>query len=93
MLLEQSGDLRAMDGEMHRLLTPSVIDAALARVPDALLTDRVNGGEFTSGALARQRYREYLLARLNDSSAFVSTAMRAQEAVRLQPKSRVQARR
>ncbi len=93
VLLEQSGDLRAMDGEMHRLLTPSVIDAALARVPDALLTDRVNGGEFTSGALARQRYREYLLARLNDSSAFVSTAMRAQEAVRLQPKSRVQARR
>lgn len=93
VLLEQSGDLRAMDGEMHRLLTPSVIDAALARVPDALLTDRVNGGEFTSGALARQRYREYLLARLNDSSAFVSTAMRAQETVRLQPKSRVPARR
>ena len=93
VLLEQSGDLRAMDGEMHRLLTPSVIDAALARVPDALLTDRVNGGEFTSGALARQRYREYLLARLNDSSAFVSTAMRAQEAVRLQPKNRVPARR
>lgn len=93
VLLEQSGDLRAMDGEMRRLLTPSVIAAALARVPDALLTDRVNAGEFTSGALARQRYREYLLARLNDSSAFVSAAMSAQEAVRLQPKSRVQARR
>ena len=93
VLLEHSGDLRAMDVEMRHMLTPAVIDAALARVPDALLTDHVNAGEFASGALARQRYRQYLLARLDDSTAFVNAAMTAQDAARLQPKSRVQARR
>ena len=93
VLLEHSGDLRAMDAEMRRMLTPPVVDAALARVPDELLTDRVNGGEFASGAMARVRYRDYLLARLEASQAFVNAAVAAQDAVRLQPKNRVPARR
>ena len=93
VLLEHSGDLRAMDVEMRRSLTPALIDAVLLRVPDELLTDRVNGGEFASAARARARYREYLLARLEASQAFVNAAVSAQDAVRMQPKSRLQARR
>src|SRR5512132_1744077 len=60
VLLEHSGDLGAVDAEMRRRLTAGVIDDVLAKVPDELLTDRVNGGEFSSGDAARARYREYL---------------------------------
>ena len=93
VLLEQSGDLQALDVEMRQLLTASVIDATLARVPDALLTDDASGGEFASGGHARRRYREYLLARLDASHAFVDAAIAAQQVARLEPKHRVRARR
>ena len=93
VLLEHSADLAAIDDDMRRRLTADVIDAALAKVPDALLTDPVNGGEFATGSDARERYREYLLARLAASNAFVSAAIAARETARSEPKRRVQARR
>jgi hypothetical protein len=93
VLLEHSGDLAAVDAEMRRRLTAEVIDDVLAKVPDALLTDPVSGGEFTSAAAARARYREYLIARLAASNAFVSAAIAARDAARSEPKRRVQARR
>ena len=93
VLLEHSGDLGAVDTEMRRRLTAGVIDDVLAKVPDELLTDPVNGGEFSSGDAARARYREYLTARLAASNAFVSAAIAARDAARSEPKRRVQARR
>ena len=93
VLLEHSGDLAAMDVELRERLAPEVIDAELAHVPDALLTDPVNGAEFASAADARARYREYLLQRLDASSAFVAAAVSARDAARAEPKRRVQARR
>ncbi|HWE43757.1 MAG TPA: HipA family kinase [Gemmatimonadaceae bacterium] len=93
VLLEHSGDLAAVDADMRRRLTTEVIDDALAKVPDALLTDPVSGGEFTTAEEARARYREYLAARLAASNAFVSAAIAARDAARAEPKRRVQARR
>jgi hypothetical protein len=93
VLLEHSGDLAAVDADMRQRLTPAVIDAALAKVPDALLIDPVSGGEFATAAEARARYREYLLARLDASKSFVDAAVAARETVRAEPRRRVQARR
>ncbi len=93
VLLEHATDLPAIDADMCQRLTPAVIEEALAMVPDALLTDPVNGGEFATAADARARYREYLLSRLESSSAFVAAATAARDAVRAEPKKRVQARR
>ena len=93
VLLEHATDLAAIDAGMRQRLTAGAIDEALAMVPDALLTDPVNGGEFATAADARARYREYLLARLESSSAFVAAAAAARDAVRAAPKTRVQARR
>ena len=58
-----------------------------------MLTDPVNGGEFTTGDAARARYREYLTGRLAASNAFVSAAIAARDTARSEPKRRVQARR
>ena len=93
VLLEESGDLRAMDVEMRSVLTPAVIDAVLARVPDELLLDSVNGREFSSGDEARARYRDYLGARLAASEGFVAAAIEARDTLRREPRRRLQARR
>jgi len=93
VLLEHSDDLAAVDAEMRQRLTAEVIDAILAKVPDALFTDPVSGGEFATGKDARARYRAYLLGRLAASSGFVSAAIAARETARHEPKRRVQARR
>jgi hypothetical protein len=93
VLLEHSGDLAALDREMQRVITPALIDDVLARVPDALLTDPVMGGEFASGDDARRRYRAYLLRRLASSRIFVDAALLAREEARAAPRQRVRARR
>ena len=93
VLLEQVGDLAAVDGEMRRRLTPDVVDVALATVPDELFIDPVIGGEFASAANARARYRAYLLARLAASASFVEAAVTARDESLHQPKRRVAARR
>lgn len=55
-------------------LTPDVVQAIVAQVPDALLT-----GDSTFAAPAQQRaaYNEYLLRRLQPPHAFVEEAIRA----------------
>lgn len=93
VLLEHSGDIGAVDEELRALLDPSVIERALARVPDALLTDPVIGDEFATPAAARSRYAEYLIARLESSHAFVAAAVAAREQLRIEPRQRVRARR
>ena len=93
VLLDHSGDLAAVDAEMRGRLTSELIDEILAKVPDALFTDPVSGGEFATAGDARARYRDYLLGRLAASNAFVSAAIAARESARHEPKRRVQARR
>lgn len=93
VLLEESGDLRAVDTEIRATLTPAVIDRVLAAVPDALLLDSANGREFSSGEEARARYRDYLTTRLAASETFVAAALEASETLRREPRRRLQARR
>lgn len=93
VLLEQSGDLAAVDSEMRERLGRDVVDAILARVPDDLLTDPVIGGEFASASATRRRYSEYLTARMATSSGFVAAAVDARTLARVEPKHRVRARR
>ena len=92
VLLEESGDLRAIDGEMRAALAPA-IDDVLRAVPDELLLDSVNGREFATGDDARARYRGYLATRLASSAAFVDAAIEARETLRREPRRRLQARR
>lgn len=93
VLLEHSGDLAGVAAEMRERLGRDVIDGALARVPDDLLVDPLIGSEFATAAAARDRYREYLLARLATSSGFVNAAIEARALARVEPKRRVRARR
>ncbi|NUO64446.1 MAG: aminotransferase class I and II [Gemmatimonadaceae bacterium] len=93
VLLEESGDLVAADAAMKRAITPAVIDSVLSRVPDALLLDSVNGGEFQSGDDARARYRDYLTTRLAASETFTAAAIEARDALGREPRRRLQARR
>jgi hypothetical protein len=93
VLLEHSGDIAAVDAAMRHRLTSEVIDGVLAKVPDALFTDPVNGGEFATADDARARYQRYLTERLDASHAFVAAAIAARDAARTEPKRRVQARR
>ena len=93
VLLEESGDLRAIDVEMRGALNPAIVDAVLARVPDELLLDSVNGREFSSGEQARDRYRDYLTTRLAASEGFVAAAIEARDTLRREPRRRLQARR
>jgi hypothetical protein len=93
VLLGRSGDLGAADAELAGLLTPAVIDAVLAQVPDALLTDDVAGREFATGDEARGRYRRYLTTRLEAPRAFAAEAVAARERLRGAPPLHLSARR
>lgn len=72
VLLRAASELRAVDEAMASALTPDVIDAVLAHVPDAWLEERASG----DAAAMRAAYRQYLLARLESPRAFVEEAVR-----------------
>jgi hypothetical protein len=93
VLLAASDDLEAADAAMTAALDEATVDAVLASVPDALLTDDVGGREFATAAAARTRYRDYLLTRLRAPRDFVGQAIEARERRRHEPPKRLQARR
>jgi hypothetical protein len=93
VLLDRSGDLELVDGELAATLTPDVIAAALDAVPDSLLTDPVGGGEFADPAAARDRYHAYLTLRLESPRLFVAEAVQARERLRREPPRPLSARR
>jgi hypothetical protein len=74
-------DIAAADRAAVAVLTPAVIDTVLANVPDALLTD------------PRERYRDYLLRRLEAPRAFVDEINRARDAAQQAPPRPLKARR
>ncbi|HEY7206564.1 MAG TPA: HipA family kinase [Methylomirabilota bacterium] len=93
VLLDRAGDLAGADAALAARLDRDLIDAVLAEVPDALLTDPVSCREFTDAATARARYRDYLLTRLRPPRDFVAEAERARERARGAPPRRLSARR
>ena len=74
VLLPQAGALEQVDAELAGRLTPDVIEAIVALVPDAWLTDDTPGS--TDGA-TRADYARYLGDRLEAPRAFVGEALRA----------------
>ena len=93
VLLDRAGDIEAADAELARTLTADVVAGVLAEVPDALYTDPVSCREFDSAAAARDRYLEYLTARLRPPRDFVAEAARARDERSRQPPRPVSARR
>ena len=93
VLLAQSGDIDAADAEMIARLSRGVIDDVLAALPDALLTaPPVDAGSPSANAL-RERYRSYLLTRLEAPRDFVGTAIAARERLLREPPRPYSARR
>ena len=78
VLLPQASELAAADAEGHARLTPEVLRAIVALVPDEWLTDE-------SSALApaerRAEYVQFLEARLAASASFVQEAQAARHAL------------
>ena len=93
VLLDRAGDLAAVDVELAARLGAEAIASVLAEVPDELLTDPVSCREFATAAVARARYREYLLARLRAPRDFVAEAVDARERLRREPPRPLSARR
>ena len=93
VLLARSGDLEAADATMAGRLSRDVIDDALAAVPDALLTAPPADSDTPSAAAARERYRSYLLTRLENPRAFVAAAIAARERLLREPPRPLSARR
>lgn len=75
VLVQQASMLRDVDADMHRRLTPNVIDEIVDAVPDDWLADSPGGDEPT---VRREVYRQFLKARLQQSHVFVEEALRAQ---------------
>jgi hypothetical protein len=74
VLLKYASELGAADAAMSARLTPAVIDAIVARVPDAWLSaDRA----FATPAAARDAYTRHLTRRLQSPREFLEEARRA----------------
>jgi hypothetical protein len=93
VLLSRAGDLAVADVDLAARLSPDLIDAVLAAVPDALLIDPVSGTEFASADEARARYRAYFAGRLAPPRDFVAEAVRAREQRLAETPRRIPARR
>ena len=93
VLLAQSGDLEAADSTMSKELSPEAIDEVLAAVPDALLVASPVDADALSPGAARERYRSYLLTRLEAPRDFVGAAISAREQLLREPPRPLSARR
>ena len=93
VLLAQSGDLEAADVSMSKQLSSAVIDEVLAAIPDALLVAPPFEAQALSPDAARERYRSYLLARLEAPRDFVAAAVSAREQLLRDPPRPLSARR
>jgi hypothetical protein len=77
VLLPQASELAAADAEGHARLTPAVLRAIVALVPDEWLAD---GSSERSPAERRAEYVQFLEARLAASATFVQEAQTARHA-------------
>jgi hypothetical protein len=93
VLLAQSGDIEAADGELAPLMTAEVIRATVDSIPDELLADASIKSDFATPAQARDRYAKYLTVRAGSPRPFVDEAKSAQERASRMPAMRVSSRR
>lgn len=93
MFLENSGDISAVDTRLAQQLDRAVFEGVMTAIPEALLMDPLAAGDFGSADAARERYVDYLAARLEGRAAFVEEAIRAQKQARETPKQRLETRR
>ncbi|MEZ4416730.1 MAG: HipA family kinase [Gemmatimonadota bacterium] len=93
VLLERAGALAAVDEALTARITPTLLEEALAAVPDALLLDEVGGADFPDAPTARARYVHYLSTRLEAPRAWVGEAQGARERLRTTPPRPLRARR
>jgi hypothetical protein len=93
VLLAGSGDLEAADTSMSKELSGVVIDDVLAAVPDALFLAPPRQPDALTPDAARDRYRSYLLTRLEAPRAFVATAIAERDRLLREPPRPLSARR
>ena len=93
VLLAHAADIERADADMTGRIDAGIIRESVEAVPDELLTDASVRADFKTPADARQRYVDYLTARLSEPRAFVQEAVAATKRERRMPKRRVQARR
>jgi hypothetical protein len=74
VLLPFASELEAVDARLAALLTPELIAAIVALIPDAWLRDEPT---FANPDAQRAAYRDYLTRRLSAPRAFVQEAVRA----------------
>lgn len=84
VLLEIANDPRSVDAALAARLTPEVIDAVVARVPDALLEDEAFLADGDTPDSARARYRAYLRRRVEAPRAFADDATEQQAQRRIE---------
>ena len=95
VLLPLADDLAEADADLAPRLTPAVLEAVVAGVPDALLMDAPPGREapFASPDENRQAYLDLLSARLETPRAWVPAAAEARRALRDAPATPLGSRR
>jgi hypothetical protein len=95
VLLPQAGDLNEADARMAGRLDEAVLRSVLARIPDELLMDRVEGREppFETAEANREAYLRYFMHRLRPPRAFVEEAAKAQKALQEAPSESLPYRR
>jgi len=77
VLLPQASELSAIDDEMKALLTPELIHAILALIPEEWLDER----SFETAEQQREAYAQFLNTRIQNSSVFVNEAENARQAL------------
>ena len=93
VLLANAVDLSVIDEEMSGRFTGGVLRTVLAAVPDELLNAETIKSDFSSPDAARDRYVEYLSARIQAPRMFVDEAISARERADRTPPRRVHSRR
>lgn len=95
VLLRYAGDIREADARLAPLVTPELLRATADLVPDDLLMDAPSGTEpaFPTPEENRAAYIDYFTVRLAPPRAFVEEAERARERQRIEPPTKLDARR
>jgi hypothetical protein len=74
VLLPWAREIEAADARLSGLITPALVAAIVAQIPDAWLADEP---AFASVAQHRAAYEQYFCSRLAAPRAFVQEAVRA----------------
>lgn len=93
VLLPRAGDLDEADARMAGRLSGDVVEEVLEALPTDLLMDPLARGGFQTAGAHRERYRDYLRARLEEPRPFLAAAREARERARSSRPDRLESRR